>query len=259
MSNRHGFAPILLLLIVAAIGVIAISSSRLGQTKNVQGLEIAKGGDDSSGSSGESGNGSTSGSSRGGGSETENEVKTTTTTIKVSPVPFTKRETENENEVEIPESEKIEFNATNSAQNRKQKGKFKAGSLEIENEDNETKITSGTTSATVKFPLTFDKVTGQLFVTTGNGIRQIRILPDQASEVAKNAGIQNEIDKIEIIQNSKSGIDATVFKLTGKKTGKLFGIFDINQAVETEVGTQTGNVVSTNEPLILQIFAPFIR
>lgn len=113
--------------------------------------------------------------------------------------------------------------------------------------------------STTNFPLSLNRTTGQLSVTTPNGARFIRILPDQASEIAKSAGIA-EIKNMELVETPKGEVgDKLAFKITGKRAGNFLGIFPIDGTMEAEVGAQSGLVLSVSQPWWLRILAPLIR
>lgn len=316
--RKNGFAPILFLVIIAAIGTAILSSNRFSSKPpypQVQGLELAKG--DDSGSSGGSDSGSHSGdesgknqpsgstetSSGGTGSDSSN-TSTGNTTSNKSGSGETKKgfeikkmevkeseirtaqeiedENEIENEIESPETEKIDVNLTEGILEFESKGTSatlkpkKLGKaqnvkltlkqngieqeLEVKAEGDHINLVTQNIGAETRFPLTFDKTTGQLLVTTPNGQRIIRILPAQASQIAQTAGIQNQIEKIEIQANTTAGTDEdVVLKLTGKKTGKILGIIDVNQPVEAEIGARSGSIISTTTPFWLRLLSPLIR
>ncbi len=315
-AKRNGFAPILLLIVIAAVALVVVST-RKSSHPQVQGLELAKGDDsgssggsdsgshssDSGGSSGGS-SGSTSGdsgskssgsgsssidnttSNKSGSGETKKTFEIKKAEVEVNkPETHTANEAENENEIEneieAPETEKVEVGfadglleleskETSVTANKKLgkvqnlKLKIKQNGieqeLEVKVEGDHIKLEAQNIGAETQFPLTFDKTTGQLLVTTPNGQRVIRILPAQASQIAQTAGVQNQIEKIEIQANSTGGTNEdVVLKLTGRKTGKILGLIDVNQPVETEIGAQSGSILSNNEPLWLRLLSSLIQ
>ncbi len=289
MLKEKGFAPVLVVFAVAAIGILLISANRFTNptSHKVAGLEIAKG-DDSSGSSGESssgsgGSGSSSTGTSGGSSGSSGEIRTTstprptTTSVQEVENQQNQQEAENENEVETAEDVgefqakvndgELEFEAKEASDASKLarlknttavKVKLNGKELELQAENDHINLKLGNIEAETRFPLTIDQATGQLMVITPNGPRPIRVLPDQASQVAQSAGVQNKIDKLEIL-SSTSGTDSVVIKLTGAKTGSILGLIPINQPVETEVGAQTGQIVNINAPFWLTLLSPLIR
>lgn len=263
MSRQRGFAPVLIVFAVAAIGILLISTNRFihPSSQKVAGLEIAKG-DDSSGSSGEIKAISTPSPIRTTAQEVENQQN--------------EQEVENENEVETADvgefqakvnDGELEFEAKEATDASKLarlknttaiKVKLNGKEIELQAENDHINLKLGNIQAETRFPLTIDQTTGQLMVITPNGPRPIRVLPDQASQVAQNAGVQNKIDKLEVL-SSTSATDSVVIKLTGAKTGSILGLIPINQPVETEVGAQTGQIVNVNAPFWLRLLSPFIR
>lgn len=115
--------------------------------------------------------------------------------------------------------------------------------VEIRTAGNEFKLTVKGKGVSTNFPITFDKTTGRLFVQTGNGLKEIRVLPDQATEIARTAGIQNQVGQVELINSGGQ----LVFKFEGTKAGKLLGLFPRQTDIEAEVAAQTGQV-TTREP-----------
>lgn len=293
MQKENGFAPIWLIVVAALAGVVVISSSGLlnkNSRPQVQGIELAKGDDSGSGSSG----GSDSGGSDATSTTSKNQPSQTTEPFEVKKAEVevnttkshtsseTESENEIENEIEAPENENIGVKLTDGALDIESKEASSAASskklgkaqnikltlkqngveqqLEVKAEGDHLTLAAQNIGAEAQFPLTFNKATGQLLVTTPNGQRVIRILPAQASNIARSAGIQNQIDKIEIQTSSNTGTNEdVVLKLTGRKTGKILGVFDVNQPVETEIGAQSGNVVNINEPFWLRLLSPLIQ
>ncbi|GEM_PF-3235443 len=303
-AKRNGFAPILILIIVAALTLVVVSA-RKSSHPQVQGLKLAKGDDSGSSGGGDSGShssdsgGSSGGSSGSGSSSTNNTTsnKSGSGEIKKSfelknaevevnkPETHTAQEVENEdeieNEIEAPKTEKVEVGfanglleleskEVNTAANKKLgkvqnlKLKLKQNGieqeLEVKVEGDHISLEAQNIGAETHFPLTFNKATGQILVTTPNGQRVIRVLPAQASQIARTAGIQNQIEKIEIQANSTTGTNEdVVLKLTGRKTGKILGVIDINGPVQTEIGAQSGSILSNNEPFWLRLLSSLIQ
>lgn len=132
--------------------------------------------------------------------------------------------------------------------------------VEIEADGNVLKISSKGIAAETNFPLSIDKNTGQLVVQTGNGPKVIRILPHQASQITLAAGVQNQIEDIEITENTTpSSADTIEFKIKGVKLGSLLGFIPVNSSVETKIGAQTGNINQVTEPLWLRLLSPFMQ
>lgn len=192
-------------------------------------------------------------------------------------------ENEVENEVEKPEVDRVEIKssasgelevetkvASGSAVGRNRKGKTSQFTLniatqsgqsqiEIKAENGEIQFEFQGVGALTNFPLTFDKATNTLIVNTPNGPKPIRVLPNQASETAKTAGVENLVEKIELVEAATGSAEPVVFKVSGKRTGNLLGLLPVSADVETQVGAQTGQILTTTEPLWLRIFGSLVR
>lgn len=240
-KNQDGFIPFLILFVVAALAGFALiaQASRLHQTPKIQGLEIARG--DESG--GDSSGGSNSGSSSGGSGSNTTSGSSNTTTQTGTAETHKPEATEKPEAIETPHpKETAEPKETLEPFNLSEDG---------------TEIESSSISAKSNFPLTFNKTTNTLTVTTGEGEKEIRILPHQAAQIATTSGVQTQIQKIELNQGTSSA--QPVFTVTGFKNGKLFGFINISQPVETQIDAQTGQVISsTQQSFIFNLLAPFI-
>lgn len=242
--NQKGFVPIILLVIVALAAVVAISAKSQENRPKVQGLEIARGGDDSSGSGGTG----TSTDSNSSGSDSVSRSTVTTATTRPIKTP----------ELEIDGTKPIRTTIPKPSERPEPSGVDEIEKQDFEVSDDGMEIKSGSISATSKFPITFNKTTNSLTVKTGEGSKEIRILPDQAALIATTSGIQSQIDKIELAQAQTQ--NTTVFKVSGNKTGKLFGLITISEPVVTEIDAGTGNVVSTSKPsFIFRLLSAFIQ
>lgn len=187
-------------------------------------------------------------------------------------------EDEIENEIERAEVERVEIRSSASGEleietkistaTAARKGKKATASgeltlgtseIKIKAQGNEIEFKFKGIGALTNFPLSFDKTTNTLIVNTPNGPRPIRILPDQASEVAETSGVENLIERIELAQTATGSAEPVAFKVKGKRVGSLLGIFPVTADVETEVGAETGQILTTTEPLWLRLLRPLIQ
>lgn len=152
--------------------------------------------------------------------------------------------------VEIKEIKKIEKVEVVKKEVKKIKKAETETELEIEVRE---ATSSGKNKFESKFPLSV--VGGQLMVATPGGFMPIRILPDRAARIATTAGVQNKIEKIELVQNQNK---QNIFRIKGKKTGKLLGIIPVSAETETEVSAESGLIQSVNQPLWLRLFSSLI-
>lgn len=114
--------------------------------------------------------------------------------------------------------------------------------------------------ATTSFPLTFSKVTDQIFVEdqNGKGLLFIRIFPHQALEIAKTT-MNGEMEKMDLVKAPKGGVgDNLVYKITSTKTGNLLVFFPVAIESVVTVGAQSGLVLDVNEPFWLRLLSPLI-
>lgn len=119
-------------------------------------------------------------------------------------------------------------------------------------------MTANNVAALISTSLTFSKTTNQLLIEDLTGPRFIRILPDQALVIARTA-MDGELVKMELMAVPKSGVgDDLIYKVTGKKQGKLLGIFPVEITSEITVGVQSGLVTGVNEPFWLKFVSGLI-
>ena len=79
--------------------------------------------------------------------------------------------------------------------------------------------------------------------------KDIKILPDRASEIAKarmRAKYGN--DSLEIREIMHKNVPKVVYHLEGNSSGKFLGVFKSNMNVQTEVDAETGEVVLVKRP-----------
>lgn len=251
----------------------------------------------SSGSSGGSSGGSGgSGSSSSGGSSSQTtrpqaeikvekpEKREAKTELKIETKDL-ETETEVENETKKPEVERVEIHGsasgelevetkvgTSNSDRRNRRGKTprftlniatrsgeSQSQIEVKAENGEIQFEFQGVGALTHFPLSFDKTTNTLTVNTPNGPKTVRVLPNQASEAAQNAGVENLVEKIELVEAATGSAETVVFKIAGKRTGNFLGLIPVTADVETEVGAQTGQILTTTEPFWLRLFGSLIR
>jgi hypothetical protein len=169
------------------------------------------------------------------------------------------------------ESELSESSSSGHKQKGKGSNRFKLkvksdegeNEIELEEEDatgSATKFTEKGTEVETELHLGLDDKTHKLQVTTISGIKTLNILPIKALEIAETEGIQSEISKVELINNSvKTASDGATFKLTGIRKGKLFGLIPLTASVESQIGAQSGDVLEVKQPLWLKLLSSFIK
>lgn len=129
-------------------------------------------------------------------------------------------------------------------------GKGPGGSIVIEQTSNGLLIVTGGQLIRTNFPLEFDQTTGQLSVQLGDGTtRVIRILPNDASEIAKKAGIQSQLGAIQLASNSGT----LIYKMQGQRTVKILGFIPVTIPVSGDVNAETGTA-TTDQPWWAKLF-----
>ncbi|KKS13206.1 hypothetical protein A2617_02705 [Candidatus Daviesbacteria bacterium RIFOXYD1_FULL_41_10] len=93
------------------------------------------------------------------------------------------------------------------------------------------------------FPLAVD-AEGRLFVQAGNIRREIRILPNQAAEIARNRGIIQR-GEIELELADDNSVN---FRITGDRQTRLLGLIPVRHEVEAEIEAESGQVKLHSEP-----------
>ena len=78
--------------------------------------------------------------------------------------------------------------------------------------------------------------------------KELKILPDQASEIARERLKARNLTKIELREKIRNNIPVVVYHIEGDKPGKFLGIFKFAMNVQTEIDPETGEVIITSKP-----------
>jgi hypothetical protein len=125
------------------------------------------------------------------------------------------------------------------------------------NQDGSSNISSNGTKARTLFVISINDQTGEMFISTPSGDKTIKILPDQVMSLIQKSGVQNQVDNIELKDNPT--VSEPVFDVKGQKIGKIFGFIPFSAPVETQVGAQTGKIISTKQSFFTQLFSQFVK
>jgi hypothetical protein len=129
-------------------------------------------------------------------------------------------------------------------------GKGPGGGIVIEQTLNGLLIVTDGQLIQTNFPLNFDQTTGQLSVQLGDGTtRVIRVLPNQASDIAKKVGIQSQLGAIKLASSSGT----LVYKMQGQRTIKILGFIPVTIPVSGDVNAETGTA-TTDQPWWAKFF-----
>lgn len=128
--------------------------------------------------------------------------------------------------------------------------------LDLETDGEKFKLKTNGIEALTSLPVSFDEATSSLIVTTPNGDKIVRVLPDEVIKIVQNSALVTSVDNIELIQKTNEDL---VFKLKGSKQGKLFGFIPVSTNIESEVDAETGEALTVSQPLWFRIFSGVIR
>jgi len=78
--------------------------------------------------------------------------------------------------------------------------------------------------------------------------RELRILPDQASDIAKERLKLRNLTRMELKEIIHKNVPRVVYHIEGDKQGRFLGIFKFAMKVSTEVDPETGEVITTSRP-----------
>ena len=83
---------------------------------------------------------------------------------------------------------------------------------------------------------------------SNNETKELRVLPDRASEIAKERLKVRNLTRLELKEKIHNNIPAVVYNIEANKNGKFLGIFKFAMKVSTEVDPETGEVITTSKP-----------
>lgn len=265
-SKSNAFISLLSMAILIISGSVVLSSSLSpkGSVKKSIVLSESSGSDDSSGShGGSSGSGSsnTSGSSGSTSGSGGSEIKTPEPSgsdtgersggsrlgIRATEKPEVESSPEASNEAEIADNEvETETEVEVESAGEKVKVKLVKGKDKFEIKGENVNFLTG-------FPVSVDKTTGELTITTPAGVRTVAVLPEQAVEnMLKN----HTLDEVTSPTNNISVHDKNghlEFQIEGVKNEKLLGVVDVKVPKSFEVSAENGTVLTTNQSLLSRI------
>lgn len=120
-------------------------------------------------------------------------------------------------------------------------------------------IKAGGREVMSNFPLIVNRETSQLFVRTGQTLKEIRILPDQAAEIARERFQENEIERIELKSNGEAENESVEFRVIGQREGKFLWLIPMKAQIVTEIDARSGEVVHVEQPQVMSLLSLLIR
>lgn len=241
--------PLLVVALLIIMGSLALNSGR-GRGNPPRGvLSESESGGGSSGKSG-SGESNTSGSTSGTSGGSSGETKTGSSGSSTSPSATPKveiRKVETEVENETPEPQEFENETEFEVAEGTEEAKIKIASREGRFRFFERRF-----GAETEFPVSVNKTTHELTITTPAGVRTVAILPDSAVE---NMLAENVIDRVLGVNGQivevKVGPDGTlIYEIQGAKDEKFLGLLGVAIPRTLEVSTQNGQLLTVNQSLI---------
>lgn len=139
--------------------------------------------------------------------------------------------------------------------------------IKIATEGGKLLVTRNQIGALSNFPLQVDLNTNQLIVTTPTGTKTVTTLPDQAVQNMLAANVISRLGPQAIVEAAKTGQVATVsgiiqlglrndvpvYEIPGIRDFKLLGFILVSAPVTAVVSAETGDLVTTEQPLITRI------
>ncbi|OGC53345.1 hypothetical protein A3D91_02965 [candidate division WWE3 bacterium RIFCSPHIGHO2_02_FULL_38_14] len=147
---------------------------------------------------------------------------------------------EQEIELELEDEDEVEESTGSQPQ--------ALNTLRIRAKNDKFELRQGGTKVLTNFPITIDPVTGQLFVTTPNGLVELKEMPDVIVQKATaNLDTTQSVDL--------DSIKKLEYKFVGTRSEKLLGLFPITIPVTAYYDAQTGNLVEEQISLLNKILA----
>ena len=139
-------------------------------------------------------------------------------------------------------------------------GNGKEEKIEVEAEDDHFRIRSNDQTASLNFPLLVDQENGLIFVETGQGLKEIRVLPDQAAQIARERGIISRVENMEFELEDQAGEEGNlVIVVKGHKEGSILSIIPVSESVQVLIGSMNGEILKVNQPWWVNILSSLIR
>jgi hypothetical protein len=151
------------------------------------------------------------------------------------------------------------FSGSRVLANCKEKGVTCSGemksAIKIEKKSqNKFELTTEDAKGFSNSPIRYDAGKQTFVVTTPNGEKETKATPKKAIEIAYITGMMNEFEVKDGLKNvvliEKDG--KVFYEVSGKKTGKIFGLWPVSYDVKAIVDNQ-GKLASFEKPWILKI------
>lgn len=118
--------------------------------------------------------------------------------------------------------------------------------------DNKLAVSNKEVTAVTDLPIMVDVETKTLMVSTPSGPKKLTVLPDKALENILNLGIIASVNTQEIPRIEFLGGEL-VYRFGGTKKYKMFGYYEVTVPTSIVVSAETGEVVSSDQPLVTKV------
>lgn len=264
-SFEKGFAPLALLIIVAVLVLGFTAKSYQDRKTSVINTSVLSESSDSGGSGGDSGDSGNSGKSDSTNSNSNQDTSTSKPSVQITTKSVeneikSPKSTEKPEKIETPEpKETPESEVETEVESEVKDGSISA-KIKIRNGTNSSQFEQENSKVEVQgdFPITVDKTSKQLSVTTADGVKNLTVLPDTAVNNVLGLGVVSEITT-----DAKTGKNSVtlktdangnlVYEINGVKFEKLFGIFNVSIDKTTQISAQSGQLTSTQQSAISKL------
>lgn len=154
-------------------------------------------------------------------------------------------EDEVENEVEDEDEDLAEDEEELEVESGSEAAKVK---IKVKRVENRFTFTVREIEAETNFPLSVNPITNELVVTTPAGEKVVAVLPDQAVANMLATNIFDRQQNVNIVFENES----VIYKISGEKDEKLFGIFKLVVPTTAVVSANTGDLVSQEQSFLFR-------
>ncbi len=127
------------------------------------------------------------------------------------------------------------------------------------NKANEVTVQQDETNVSTSMPVQINTATHAISVVTPNGdSTKVSVLPEEAVHGVTQQGLitTNPTDAKNTLTQESGHI---IYNIQGEKSGKIFGLININSPVSVKISAENGKVVKTTQSPLLSIFGFLIR
>lgn len=118
--------------------------------------------------------------------------------------------------------------------------------------DNKLAVRNNEVTAVTDLPIMVDVETKTLMISTPSGPKPVTVLPDKALENILDLGVIASVNTQEIPKIEYLGGELA-YRFGGIKKYKMFGFYEVTVPTSIVVSAETGEVVSSDQPLVTKI------